>query len=178
LVFSVFRAQRRLAPYFLEHPIKVIASTPLADIILNRDATGRIAKRAIKLGVHNITYDPRHAIKSQALADFFIVWEEAQQPTSPADINHWTLYFDGSKNLKGAEAGIVLNSPKGDTMRYVLQLQFEPCTNNMAEYEALLHGMRIAKEMGATRLRCFGDSDLVAGQTPGTCDATDANMIA
>ncbi|KAK1603109.1 hypothetical protein QYE76_016351 [Lolium multiflorum] len=48
----------------------------------------------------------------------------------------------------------------------------------MAEYEALLHGMRIAKEMGATRLRCFSDSDLVTSETSGTCDATDANMIA
>jgi hypothetical protein len=48
----------------------------------------------------------------------------------------------------------------------------------MAEYEAQLHGMHIAKEMGATRLRCLGDSDLVARQTSGTCDATDADMIA
>ncbi|XP_071680159.1 uncharacterized protein [Lolium perenne] len=48
----------------------------------------------------------------------------------------------------------------------------------MAEYEALLHGVHITKEMGATRLRCLGDSDLVASQTSGTCDATDANMIA
>nr|XP_051229249.1 uncharacterized protein LOC127347060 [Lolium perenne] len=149
---------------------------PLADIILNR--AGRVAKWAFELGVHNITYEPRRAVKSQALADFFIEWEEAQQPTSPADLKHWILYFDGSKKLEAAGAGIVLISPKGDTMRYVLQQQFEPCTNNMAEYQALLHGMRIAKEMGATRLHCFGDSDLVASQTAGTCDATDGNMIA
>ncbi|KAM0881796.1 hypothetical protein ACQ4PT_032718 [Festuca glaucescens] len=88
------------------------------------------------------------------------------------------MYFDESKNLEGAGAGIVLTSPKGDAMRYVLQLKFEPCTNNMAEYEALLHGMRIAKEMGATHFRCFGDSDHIASQTSGTCDATDPNMIA
>ena len=48
----------------------------------------------------------------------------------------------------------------------------------MAEYEALLHSMRIAKEMGVNRLRCFGDSDLVAGQSMGTCDAVNPNMIA
>ncbi|KAM0831546.1 hypothetical protein ACQ4PT_065462 [Festuca glaucescens] len=173
LVYSVFRAQRRLAPYFHEHPVKVVASTPLSDIILNRDATGRVAKWAVELGVHNITYEPRHAVKSQALADFFVDWEEHQQQPSPAE-----NLFDGSKNLEGARVGIVLTSPKGDMIRYVLQLQFEPCTNNMAEYEALLHGKRVAKEMGATRLRCFGDSDLVASQTSGTYDATDANMIA
>jgi transposase InsO family protein len=48
----------------------------------------------------------------------------------------------------------------------------------MAEYEALLHGMRAAREMSVARLKCYGDSDLVAGQTTGTCDAVDANMIA
>ncbi|XP_071678313.1 uncharacterized protein [Lolium perenne] len=178
LVYAVLRAQQRLAPYFHEHPIKVVSSTPLADIIRNHDATGRIAKWAVELGVHNITYESRHAIKSQALADFLADWEEAQQPNSPADLKHWTLHFDGSKNLEGAGAGVVLTSPKGDIVRYILQLRFEPCTNNMAGYEALLHGMRVAKEMGATRLRCLGDSDLVASQTSGTCDATDANMIA
>jgi ribonuclease HI len=112
------------------------------------------------------------------LADFFVDWEEAQQPTSPVDLKYCTLHFDGSKNLEGAGAGIVLISPKGDSVRYVLQLQFEPFTNNMDEYEALLHSMHIAKEMGATRLCCFGDFDLVASQTSGTCDTTDANMIA
>jgi hypothetical protein len=72
LVYALLRAQRRLAPYFHEHPIKVVASTPLADIIHNREATGRVAKWAVELGVHNITYEPRRAVKSQALADFFI----------------------------------------------------------------------------------------------------------
>ena len=38
---------------------------------------------------------------------------------------------------------------------------------------ALLDGMRIAKEMGVSRLRCYGDSDLIASQVMGTCDATD-----
>ena len=94
---------------------------------------------AVELDIHNITYEPRHAVKSQALADFFVNWEEHQQQPSPAESKHWTLYFDGSKNLEGAGAGIVLMSPKGDTMRYVLQLQFEPCTNNIAEYLSLIH---------------------------------------
>ena len=55
------------------------------------------------------------------------------------------------------------NRPKGDKLAYVLQLHFD-CTNNMAEYEALLHGLRLAKEMNIKRIRCFGDSDLVAQQ--------------
>src|SRR3954467_8665100 len=48
----------------------------------------------------------------------------------------------------------------------------------MAEYEALLHDMRATKEMNVNRLRCYGDSDLVAGQVAGTCDAVSPTMAA
>src|SRR3954462_14864408 len=48
----------------------------------------------------------------------------------------------------------------------------------MAEYEALLQGMRAAKEMNVNRLRCYGDSDLVTGQVAGTCDAVSPTMAA
>src|SRR3954465_10118100 len=144
---------------------------PLQDIIRNRDATGRVAKGVIEIGVHNIRYEPRKAIKSQALVDFLADWEEAQQPEKLLYLHYWSLHFDGSKNADGTGAGIVLTSPKGDKLRYVLYLDFTPCTNNMAEYEALLHGMRASKEMNVNRLRCYGDSALVAGQVAGTCDA-------
>ena len=62
-------------------------------------------------------------------------------------------------------------------MRYVLQIHFT-CTNNVAEYESLLHGLRLAKEMGISRINCFGDSDLVVSQVDGRFDATDPNMAA
>ncbi len=100
----------------------------------------------------------KRAIKSQALADFIADWEETQQPEKLPYLHYWSLHFDGSKNADGAGAGIVLTSPKGDKLRYILCLDFTPCTNNMAEYEALLHGMRAAKEMNVNRLRCYGDS--------------------
>ena len=53
-----------------------------------------------------------------------------------------------------------------------------PCTNNAAEYEALLHGLWMAKEMNLSRVRCFGDSDLVAQQVSGTWDSKDPLMAA
>ena len=52
------------------------------------------------------------------------------------------------------------------------------CTNNAAEYEALLHGLRVAKEMNLSRVRCLGDSDLVAQQVSGTWDSKDPRMAA
>ena len=53
-----------------------------------------------------------------------------------------------------------------------------PCTNNAAEYEALLHGLRMAKEMNLSRVKCFGDSDLVALQVSGTWDSKDPLIVA
>ena len=73
-------------------------------------------------------------------------------------------------------ADIVLTSPKGDKLRYVLQIHFS-ASNNVAEYEALIHGLRLAKELGIRRILCYGDSDLVVQQSSGDWDAKDANMV-
>src|SRR4051812_43822125 len=80
LVLGVFMASRKLKHYFQEHPINVVSSAPLADIIQNREATGRIEKWAIELGAYHIKYEPRTTIKSQALVDFINDWTKIQAP--------------------------------------------------------------------------------------------------
>ena len=64
LVYGVFMASRKLKHYFGGHPITVVSSAPLGDIIQNREATGRVAKWAIELGSHGLKYVPRTTIKS------------------------------------------------------------------------------------------------------------------
>jgi ribonuclease HI len=103
---------------------------------------------------------------------------EAQMPELPDLSNSWTIFVDGSKWVSGAGAGVVLVSPQGDRMRYVLRMHFSNPLNNEAEYEAVLHGMRMAKAYGATRIKIHGDSNLIAQQVMKECDATCANMIA
>ena len=98
-------------------------------------------------------------------------------PEEEPDNTYWTIHFDGSRQLEDSRAGVVLTSPRGDKFCYVLRLMF-PCTNNAAEYEALLHGLRMAKEMNLSRVKCFGDSDLVAQQVSGTWDSKDPLMAA
>ena len=85
------------------------------------------------------------------------------------------MHFDGFKMRTGLGAGVVLTSPKGDKIKYVLQIHFA-ASNNVAEYEALIHGLRLAKELGIRRILCYGDSDLVVQQSSGDWDAKDANM--
>jgi ribonuclease HI len=88
------------------------------------------------------------------------------------------MYFDGSKRVKSAGAAVVLISPQGDKLKYVLQMSFPHASNNEAEYKALLHGMRMAKACGVTRLKIFGNSNLVVQQVMNHCDALSDNMTA
>ena len=62
LLYGVFMVSRKLKQYFLGHPITMVSSAPLGDIIENREATGRVAKWAIVLGPHGLKYMPRTAI--------------------------------------------------------------------------------------------------------------------
>ena len=72
LVYGVYMAAKKLKHYFQEHAIKVVSTAPLSEIISNKDATGQVAKWAIILAAHTILYEPRTAIKSQAVADFMV----------------------------------------------------------------------------------------------------------
>jgi ribonuclease HI len=87
------------------------------------------------------------------------------------------MYFDGSR-IQGAGVGVVLISPQGDKLKYVLRMSFPQASNNEAEYEALLHGMKMAKACGATRLKIFRDSNLIVQQVMNKCDAISDNMTA
>jgi ribonuclease HI len=67
------------------------------------------------------------------------------------------MYFDGSYTLKGAGAGVVLIPPEGDVLKYAIQLEFS-ATNNIMEYEGLVNGLRLAKDLGIRSLLIKGDS--------------------
>src|SRR3954469_5647929 len=169
---------RKVSHYFDEHPITIMSSAPLADILNNPGATGRVAEWNIELSPRDLQFKHPTEIKAQVLPDFLVEWVEVQTPGPPDLSKPWTMFFDGSKRQQGARAGVVLISPKGTKLKYVLQINFSHASNNEAEYEALLHGMRMAKMCGATRLIIYGDSNLVVQQTMRNCDAIADNMAA
>jgi ribonuclease HI len=78
-------------------------------------------------------------------------------------LEYWTIKFDGSLQLQGAGADILVMSPKGESLKYVRQMHFS-ASNNAAEYEALLHGLRIATTLNIHRLKVLGDSLLIVNQ--------------
>jgi hypothetical protein len=80
LLYAVVQAQRKLQHYFEAHPVTVVSSFPLGEIIRNSDAAGRIAKWSVELMGETLAYAPRKAIKSQILADFVAEWKDTQLP--------------------------------------------------------------------------------------------------
>jgi ribonuclease HI len=87
------------------------------------------------------------------------------------------MYFDGSLKLEGAGAGVLLISPTGEQLKYVLHI-FLKVSNNKAEYEALLHGLRLAVSLGIKRLLVYGNSAVVINQVNKSWDRNKENMDA
>jgi hypothetical protein len=162
-LYAVLLTARKLRDYFDDHKVIVVTGFPIADILHNKEAIGRIAKWACELGAHDIEFRPRTSVKTQALVDFVSECTEQQVPDNPEATEVWRMYFDGSLKLQGASAGILFIAPGGEQLKYALQLLF-PASNNAEEYEALIHGLNIAVSLGIKRLTVYGDSLVVISQ--------------
>jgi ribonuclease HI len=177
LLYTVILTRRKLQHYFKSHPVTVVSSFPLGEIIQCREASGRIAKWVVELMGETLSFAPRKAIKSQVLADFLAEWVDTQLPTAPIQAEHWTMYFDWSLMKTRADAGLLFISPHGKHVRYVLRLHF-PASNNVAEYEALVNGLCIAVELGVQCLDARGNSQLVIDQVTKNSHCHDRKMEA
>jgi ribonuclease HI len=177
LLYAVILTRRKLRHYFESHPVTVVSSFPLGEIIQCREASGSIEKWAVELMGETLSFAPRKAIKSQVLADFLAEWTDTQLPTAPIQAELWTMYFDGSLMKTGAGTGLLFVSPLRKHVRYVIRLHFL-ASNNMAEYEALVNGLHIAIELGVRRLDARGDSQLVIDQVMKNSHCHDQKMEA
>ncbi|XP_048605621.1 uncharacterized protein LOC106373592 [Brassica napus] len=154
MALAVVEAARKLLPYFQSHSVEVLTDQPLRTILQNTNRSGRLTKWAIELGELDITYKNKTAAKSQVLADFLIeLASELEQDLTLPNPN-WTLHVDGSSTNRGA------------------------ASNNEAEYESLIAGLRLAKDVKAKRLSAYCDSQLVASQFSSDYDARNDRMDA
>uniref|UniRef100_A0A2N9G1P7 Uncharacterized protein n=1 Tax=Fagus sylvatica TaxID=28930 RepID=A0A2N9G1P7_FAGSY len=176
LALALVIAARKLRPYFQSHKIIVLTNHPLRKAMNKPDAAGRLIQWAVELSEFDIEYRPRQAIKAQALADFIAEFTVAEEePSEERPDRNWEIKIDGS-SVKGAGGvGIVFKTPEGHLLKHSTRLQYHT-TNNEAEYEALLTSLRIAKELGANRLRIQSDSQLIVGQVNGEYEAREDRM--
>ncbi|GKA54669.1 reverse transcriptase domain-containing protein [Tanacetum coccineum] len=128
---------------------------------------------------HEIEFKGRNSIKGQILADFLVETSPTEREEEkkgepkrkePEPENTWKLFTDVASSSDGSGAGLLLVNPEGKEYTYVLRFEFET-TNNKAEYEALIAGLRIAKEMQIQELAVFVDSQLVPNQVKGLFEA-------
>nr|XP_027096214.1 uncharacterized protein LOC113716116 [Coffea arabica] len=181
LVLALVHASRKLRPYFQAHSIVVLTDQPLRQILTKPEVSGRMTKWAVELAEHDLSYRPRTAIKAQALADFLAeganlnLAELAPTPTDAPAEEPWVLFVDGASSKEGSGARLLLTSPTGEELTYALRFDF-PASNNEAEYETLLAGLRIAHQMGITAIRVRSDSQLVVLQVRGEYEAKDEIM--
>ncbi|GKF15428.1 reverse transcriptase domain-containing protein [Tanacetum coccineum] len=92
-------------------------------------------------------------------------------------LDPWILFTDRSSCVDGSRAGLILTSLEGTEFTYALRFMFD-VTNNKAEYEVLIAGLRIAEQIGIKNLKANVDSRLVANQVNGTYIAKDENKKA
>ncbi|KAI3453674.1 hypothetical protein Pfo_010337 [Paulownia fortunei] len=158
---SLITTTRRLRSYFLSHKIVIRTNLPLRQVLGKPETLGRMVKWTIEMSEYDIDYQPRVAIKAQALADFL----QEMTPTDEVP-EAWLLHVDGSATISDCGAGIVLTSSEGEELEFAVKFKFK-ASNNEAEYEALVRGLKMALELGVRQLSVFSDSRLVMQQVRG-----------
>ena len=100
----------------------------------------------------------------------------AENAQTPTDLPIWRLSIDGATNARGSGAGLILTSPEGIDIEYVLRFGFQ-AFNNEAEYEAVIAGLNLAHSMEVDQLEVCSDSQLVVRQIEDTYEAKSETMI-
>ncbi|KAA3469408.1 RNA-directed DNA polymerase (Reverse transcriptase), Ribonuclease H-like protein [Gossypium australe] len=181
--------------YMLYHTTWLISKLdPLKYMMESTALNGRMTRWQILLSEFDIVYANQKAVKGSAIADFLA--NRALDDYEPLNFDFpnedlmfvatteedtlegcpWKLNFDGVSNAVGNGVGAVLISPNGDHFPFTCKLDFD-CTNNMAEYEACIMGIRAAIDRKVKMLEVYGDSALVIYQLKGEWETRDPKLI-
>jgi len=135
--------------------------------------SGRIGKWILALSEFDLCYESAKAVKWQVMA-YFVTQHCGVVET--LEIVPWTLFFGGSTCDRGAGISIVLISPQGRKYEFFLPI-VATSTNNQAEYQALIKGLELLKEVHADVVEIFGDSMLVINQLAGSYECRSEVLI-
>ena len=164
----------KLRHYLLSAECTVICKDDVVRYMLSMPImSGRIGKWILALSEFNLRYESVKAVKGQIMAD--LVTQHCGV-VETLEIVPWTLFFDGSTCDRGAGIGIVLISPQGRKYEFFLPI-VTTSTNNQAEYQALIKGLELLKEVQADAVKIFGDSMLVINQLAGSYECRSEVLI-
>ncbi|GKV50035.1 hypothetical protein SLEP1_g56750 [Rubroshorea leprosula] len=173
--FALVYTARKLRAYFQSHQIVVYTDLPLRKILQKPELSGRLIGWSVELSEYDLTFQPRTTIKGQAVADFLVECISATKEEKAPEQPVWVLYVDGAANVEGAGTGAVLVGPYGFKSEHALRFKFQT-TNNAAEYEALIYGLKLASELKVQNIQVFSNSQLVVGQVKGSFEIRDPQL--
>ncbi|GKV51633.1 hypothetical protein SLEP1_g58269 [Rubroshorea leprosula] len=173
--FALVCIARKLRAYFQSHQIVVYTDFPLRKILQKLELSGWLIGWSVELSEYDLKFQPRTTIKGQAAADFLVecVSTTVKEKTPKHPV--WVLYVDGAANIEGSGAGAVLLGLDGFKSEHALRFKFQT-TNNAAEYEALIYGLKLASELKVQSIQIFSDSQLVVCQVNGSCEVRDPQL--
>ncbi|XP_017978221.1 PREDICTED: uncharacterized protein LOC108662400 [Theobroma cacao] len=167
LIFTI----KKLRHYLQAHSVHLISrANPLKYLMSKSMLSGRLAKWALLLQEFDITYIPQKAVKGQALADFLANhpipddWKFFEDLPDEDVLcieipRPWKLYFNGAARQDGVGAGVIFITPEGEVLPYAFTL-IKNCSNNVAEYQALIIGLEMAVDMQITQLKWFDKTSI------------------
>ncbi|XP_073017329.1 uncharacterized protein [Primulina eburnea] len=134
------------------------------------EVSGQMIKWTVELGEYDIEYKLRVAIKKQALSDFL------SEMVQPDEEEVWRVFVDEASSLAGCGVGVVVITPLGEKIKLALRID-SSVTKNEAEYEAVLAGIRAAREVGASQIIFYSDSQLITQQIKSVYEAKNDMML-
>nr|ABA93537.1 retrotransposon protein, putative, unclassified [Oryza sativa Japonica Group] len=147
---------RRLRHYLLSNECTVICKADVVKYMLSAPILkGKIGKWIFSLTEFDLRYESPKAVKGQAIADFIV--NHRDDSIGSVEIVPWTFFFDGSVCTHGCGIGLVIISPRGACFEFANTIK-PYATNNQAEYEAVLKGLQLLKEVEADAIEIMGDS--------------------
>ena len=148
---------------------------PIKKSMNKPEAAGRMVQWAIEISQFDIEYHPRIAIKAQALADFIAKFTFLDEDNLTNEAERWTIQTDSLSAQKRGRVRVIITTPNGEILKYGVELKF-PATNNEAEYEGILTGLRLEKALEVKNLLVQSDSKLVVEQFKGEYETKEERM--
>ncbi|XP_019258426.1 PREDICTED: uncharacterized protein LOC109236684 [Nicotiana attenuata] len=188
ICLALLYAIKKLRHYFEAYTIKLISRADPVKFVMTRPVLfGCLERWSILFNQYEITYTPQKAVKGQALANFLadhplsVEWELSDEfPDKDVlfieEFPPWTMFFDGSTHRNGAGEGVLLISPERQVLPFFFVLG-ETCSNNAAEYQALIAGLEMALDMKILQLEIYDDSKLIINQVLGSYEVKKEDLF-
>ncbi|XP_055800368.1 uncharacterized protein LOC129869777 [Solanum dulcamara] len=188
MFLALLYAIKKLRHYFEAYTIKLISrADPVKFVMTQPVLSGCMARWSILFNQYDIAYKPQKAVKGQALANCLAdhplpaEWEVLDEfPNEDAlyieELSRWTMLFDGAACRDGVGAGVMLISPERLILPFLFTLG-ETCSNNVAEYQALIIGLEMTSNMKITQLDIYGDFKLIINQLLGSGEVKKEDLF-